>query len=49
MKRRDTVGIKFLRPPMVKVTQLEINNSGIPVVVKKQKLNPPEVPINPTK
>jgi len=49
MKRRDTVGIKFLRPPMVKVTQLETNNSGILVAVKKQRLNPPEVPPNPTK
>jgi hypothetical protein len=40
MKRRDTVGFKMLRP-IVKATQVIINND-IQLIVKKQKLNPPE-------
>jgi len=39
MKRRDVIGIKFLRP--AKPTQV-IEASGIELTVKKQKLNPPD-------
>ena len=41
MKRRDVVGIKFLRP--ARPTQV-IVDSGINIIVKKQKLNPPVTP-----
>jgi hypothetical protein len=47
MKRRDAVGIKFLRPALP--TQVIRDVSGIELTVKKQKLNPPEFSPPPRK
>jgi len=44
MKRRDIVGIKFLRPVFKPTATMLVDSSGTQIIIKKQKLNPPEVP-----